>query len=96
MARRDDHVEIAVPSPVGHVKIVSPISTFVLNTLPLKTVRLFLLIILRSANEAEAQKTAQRIIIYARAIGVVFQNGGKSRFAGSSICLRLQCSGARN
>ena len=32
----DDHVEMAVPSPVGGVKIVSPISTFVLNTLTLK------------------------------------------------------------
>ena len=32
----DDHVEMAVPSPVGDVKIVSPISTFVLNTLTLK------------------------------------------------------------
>ena len=32
----DEHVEMAVPSPVGDVKIVSPISTFVLNTLTLK------------------------------------------------------------
>ena len=32
----DDHVEMAVPSPVGDVIIVSPISTFVLNTLTLK------------------------------------------------------------
>ena len=32
----DDHVEMAVPFPVGDVKIVSPISTFVLNTLTLK------------------------------------------------------------
>ena len=32
----DDHVEMAVPSPVGDVKIVSPISIFVLNTLTLK------------------------------------------------------------
>ena len=32
----DDHVEMAVPSPVGDVKVVSPISTFVLNTLTLK------------------------------------------------------------
>ena len=32
----DDHVETAVPSPLGDVKIVSPISTFVLNTLTLK------------------------------------------------------------
>ena len=31
-----DHVEMAVPSPVGDVKIVSPISIFVLNTLTLK------------------------------------------------------------
>ena len=29
----DDHVEMAVPSPLGDVKIVSPISTFVLNIL---------------------------------------------------------------
>ena len=29
----DDHLEMAVPSPVGDVKIVSSISTFVLNTL---------------------------------------------------------------
>ena len=28
--------KMAVPSPVGEVKIVSPISTFVLNTLTLK------------------------------------------------------------
>ena len=32
----DDHVDMAVPSPVGDVKIVSPISTFALNTLTLK------------------------------------------------------------
>ena len=32
----DDHVEMAVPSPVGDVKTVSSISTFVLNTLKLK------------------------------------------------------------
>ena len=32
----DDHVEMAVPSPV-----VSPISTFVLNTLTLKKVHFF-------------------------------------------------------
>ena len=32
----DDHVEMAVPSPVGDVKIVSPISSFVLNTLTLQ------------------------------------------------------------
>ena len=32
----DDDVEMAVPSPVGDVRIVSPISTFVLNTLTLK------------------------------------------------------------
>ena len=32
----DHHVEMAVPSPVGGVKIVSPISPFVLNTLTLK------------------------------------------------------------
>ena len=32
----DDHVEMTVPSPVRDVKIVSPISTFVLNTLTLK------------------------------------------------------------
>ena len=33
----DDHVKWrSVPSPVGDVKIVSPISTFVLNTLTLK------------------------------------------------------------
>ena len=32
----DDHVEMAVLSPVRDVKIVSPISTFVLNTLALK------------------------------------------------------------
>ena len=31
-----DHVEMAVTSSVGDVKIVSPISTFVLNTLTLK------------------------------------------------------------
>ena len=30
---------LAVPSPVEDVKIVSPISTFVLNTLTLKEVR---------------------------------------------------------
>ena len=34
----DDHVEMAVPSPVGDVKIVFPISTFVLDTLTLKKV----------------------------------------------------------
>ena len=33
----DDHVEMAVPSPIGDVKIVSPISNFVQNTLTLKT-----------------------------------------------------------
>ena len=38
----DDHVEMAVPSPVGDVKIVSPISTFVLNTLTLKKSAFFL------------------------------------------------------
>ena len=32
----DDHVKMAVPSPLGDVKIVSPISTFVLNTLTLE------------------------------------------------------------
>ena len=32
----DDHAEMAVPSPVGDVKIVSPIKTFVLNTPTLK------------------------------------------------------------
>ena len=32
----DDHVKIAVSSPVGDVKIASPISKFVLNTLTLK------------------------------------------------------------
>ena len=32
----DDHVEMAVPSPLRDVKIVFPISTFVLNTLTLK------------------------------------------------------------
>ena len=37
----DDHVEMAVPSPVGDVKIVSPISTLVLNTLTLKTTKVF-------------------------------------------------------
>ena len=31
----DDHVEMTVPSTVGDVKIASPISTFVLNTLTL-------------------------------------------------------------
>ena len=31
-----DHVEMAVLSPVGDVKIVSPISTFVLNTVTIK------------------------------------------------------------
>ena len=39
----DDHVEMAVPSPVGDVKIVSPISTFVLNTLTLKKKRCVLI-----------------------------------------------------
>ena len=34
---------MAVPSPVWDVKIVSPISTFVLNTLILKKVRFFFL-----------------------------------------------------
>ena len=34
----DDHVEMAVPSPVGDIKMVSPISTSMLNTLTLKTV----------------------------------------------------------
>ena len=32
----DDYVEMAVPSPVGGVKIVSPINAFVLNTLTLQ------------------------------------------------------------
>ena len=31
----DDHVGMAVPSLVGDVKIVSPVSTFVLDTLTL-------------------------------------------------------------
>ena len=34
----DDHVEMAVPSPVGDVKTMFPISTFVLNTLTVKKV----------------------------------------------------------
>ena len=32
----DDHVEMVVPSPVGNAKLVSPISSFLLNTLTLK------------------------------------------------------------
>ena len=44
----DDHVEMAVPSPVGDVKIVSPISTFVLNTLTLKKKGGFFLCFFRS------------------------------------------------
>ena len=32
----DDHVEMAVPSPVGDVKTLLSISTFLLNTLTLK------------------------------------------------------------
>ena len=40
----DDHVEMTVPSPVRDVKIVSPISTFVLNTLTLKEVRFSLFV----------------------------------------------------
>ena len=37
----DGHVEMAVPSPVGDVRIVSPISTLVLNTLTLKKTKVF-------------------------------------------------------
>ena len=37
----DHHVEMAVPSPVEDVKIVSPVSTFVLNTLTLKKSEFF-------------------------------------------------------
>ena len=32
----DDHIKMAVPSPARDVKILTPISTFVLNTLTLK------------------------------------------------------------
>ena len=37
----DHHVEMAVPSPVEDVKIVFPVSTFVLNTLTLKKSEFF-------------------------------------------------------
>ena len=36
---------MAVPSPVGEVKILSPVSTFVLNTLTLKSSAVFFFLV---------------------------------------------------
>ena len=52
----DDHVEMTVPSPVRDVKIVSPISTFVLNTLTLKKVRFSLFFFFRRTVEKERDR----------------------------------------
>ena len=51
---------MAVPSPVGDVKVLSPVSTFVLNTLTLKSITFIYIFFLDSAHvEFDNQNTPQ-------------------------------------
>ena len=63
---------MAAPSPVGDVKIVSPVSTFVLNTLALKESPFFL----KKKNKSVRKKMA---LILSKC-GTILQNKNKKVF----------------
>ena len=50
--------KMAVPSPVGEVKILSPVSTFVLNTLTLKSSAVFFFFSFRTCGVRQSKRAA--------------------------------------